>query len=149
MPSSPLLSPPQSNLPTQQNPSPANPQRGGYCLPHMQDSQETGWSWEPHHLDRWRPSDFSPLPSQRSCIFDCKRVGIDLHSWSGFGGCGFIPRGKTLQFSRGSTDWFQIGKGVRQGCLLSACLFNLYAEYILKNARLDEAEAGECQEKYK
>ena len=40
------------------------------------------------------------------------------------------------------TDWFQIGKGVRQGCILSPCLFNLYAEFIMQNARLDEALAG-------
>ena len=40
------------------------------------------------------------------------------------------------------TDWFQIGKGVHQGCILSPCLFNLYAEYITKNAGLDEAQAG-------
>ena len=39
-------------------------------------------------------------------------------------------------------DWFQIGKGVHQGCILSLCLFNLYAEYIMGNARLDEAQAG-------
>ena len=39
-------------------------------------------------------------------------------------------------------DWFQIGKGVRQGCILSPCLFNLYAEYIMWNARLDETQAG-------
>ena len=39
-------------------------------------------------------------------------------------------------------DWFQIGKGVRQGCILLLCLFNLNAEYIMKNARLDEAQAG-------
>ena len=39
-------------------------------------------------------------------------------------------------------DWFQIGKGVGQGCMLSPCLFNLYAEYIMWNARMDEAEAG-------
>ena len=39
------------------------------------------------------------------------------------------------------TDWFQIGKGVRQGCILSPCLFNLYAEYIMRNAGLDEAQA--------
>ena len=39
-------------------------------------------------------------------------------------------------------DWFQIGKGVRQGCTLSPCLFNLYAEYAMQNARLDEAQAG-------
>ena len=40
------------------------------------------------------------------------------------------------------TDWFEIGKGVRQGCILSLCLFNLYAEYIMRNAGLDEAQAG-------
>ena len=40
------------------------------------------------------------------------------------------------------TDWFQIGKGVSQGCILSPCLFNLHAEYIIWNARLDEAQAG-------
>ena len=40
------------------------------------------------------------------------------------------------------TDWFQIGKGVCQGCILSPCLFNLYAEYIMRNAGLDEAQAG-------
>ena len=42
----------------------------------------------------------------------------------------------------GTTDWFQIGKGVCQGCILSPCLFNFYAEYIMQNARLDEAQAG-------
>ena len=42
----------------------------------------------------------------------------------------------------GTIDWFQTGKGVHQGCMLSPCLFNLYAEYILQNARLDEAQAG-------
>ena len=41
----------------------------------------------------------------------------------------------------GTTDWFQIGEGVHQGCILSSCLFNLYAEYIMQNARLDEAQA--------
>ena len=42
----------------------------------------------------------------------------------------------------GTTDWFQIGKGVRQGCILSPCLFNLYAEFIMRNAGLEEAQAG-------
>ena len=47
----------------------------------------------------------------------------------------------TVTTGHGTTDWFQIGKGVRQGCILSPCLFNLYAEYIMRNARLDEAQA--------
>ena len=48
----------------------------------------------------------------------------------------------TVRTGHGTTDWFQIGKGVCQGCILSPCLFNLYAEYIMRNARLDEAQAG-------
>ena len=48
----------------------------------------------------------------------------------------------TVRTGHGTTDWFQIGKGVCEGCILSPCLFNLYAEYIMRNAGLDEAEAG-------
>ena len=48
----------------------------------------------------------------------------------------------TVRTEYGTTDWFQIGKGVRQGCILSPCLFNSYAEYIMRNAGLDEAQAG-------
>ena len=48
----------------------------------------------------------------------------------------------TVRTGHGTTDWFQIGKGLRQGCILSPCLFNLYAEYIMWNARLDKAQAG-------
>ena len=48
----------------------------------------------------------------------------------------------TVRTEHGITDWFQIGKGVRQGCILSPCLFNLYAEYIMRNAGLEEAQAG-------
>ena len=48
----------------------------------------------------------------------------------------------TVRTGHGTTDWFQIGKGVRQGCILSHCLFNLYAEYMMRNAGLDEAQAG-------
>ena len=47
----------------------------------------------------------------------------------------------TIRTGHGTTDWFQIGKGVRQGCILSFCLFNLYAEYIMRNAGLEEAQA--------
>ena len=48
----------------------------------------------------------------------------------------------TVRTGHGTTDWFQIGKGVYLGCILSPCLFNLYAEYIMRNAGLDEAQAG-------
>ena len=48
----------------------------------------------------------------------------------------------TVRPGHGTTDWFQIGKGVRQGCILSACLFNFYAEYIMRNAGLEETQAG-------
>ena len=48
----------------------------------------------------------------------------------------------TVRTGHGTTDWFQIGKGVRQGCILSPCLFNLYAEYIMRNTGLEEAQAG-------
>ena len=48
----------------------------------------------------------------------------------------------TVRIGHGTTDWFQIGKGVRQGCILSPCLFNLYAKYIMRNTGLEEAQAG-------
>ena len=48
----------------------------------------------------------------------------------------------TVRARHGTTDWFPIGKGVHQGCILSLCLFNLYGEYIMRNARLDEVQAG-------
>ena len=48
----------------------------------------------------------------------------------------------TVRTEHGTTDWLQIGKGVHQSCILSPCLFNLYAEYIMQNAKLDELQAG-------
>ena len=48
----------------------------------------------------------------------------------------------TVRIGHGTTDWFQIGKGVSHGCILSLCLFNLYTEYIMRNAGLEEAQAG-------
>ena len=54
----------------------------------------------------------------------------------------------TIRTRHGTTDWFKIGKGVHQGCLLSPCLFSLYAEHIMRNAGLDDSQAGICPEKY-
>ena len=53
-----------------------------------------------------------------------------------------VRKQQLVRTGHGTTDWFQIGKGVRQGCILSPCLFNLYAEYTMRNAELDEAQAG-------
>ena len=54
----------------------------------------------------------------------------------------YVGQEATVRNGHGRTDWFQIGKGVRQGCILSPCLSNLYAGYIIRNARLDETQAG-------
>ena len=54
----------------------------------------------------------------------------------------YVGQEATARTGHGTMDWFQIGKGGHQGCILSPCLFNLYTEYIMRNARLDEAQAG-------
>ena len=54
----------------------------------------------------------------------------------------YVGQEATVRTGHGTTDWFQIGKGVCQGCILSPCLFNLYAEYIMRNAGLEEIQAG-------
>ena len=54
----------------------------------------------------------------------------------------YAGQGATVRIRHGTADWFQIGKGVRQGCILSPCLFNLYVVYIMRNAGLDEGQAG-------
>ena len=54
----------------------------------------------------------------------------------------YVGQEATVRIGHGTTDWFQIGKGVRQGCILSPYLFNLYAEYIMRNTGLEEAQAG-------
>ena len=53
-----------------------------------------------------------------------------------------VKRQQLEQLEHGTTDWFQVGKGVPQRCILSPCMFNLYAEYIMRNPRLDEAQVG-------
>ena len=64
-------------------------------------------------------------------------MGIPDHLWNLYAG-----QEATVRTGHETTDWFKIGKGVRQSCILSPCLFNLYAEYIMWNAGLDEAQAG-------
>ena len=64
-----------------------------------------------------------------------QRVGHDLRNL-------YAGQEATIRTGHGTTDWFQIGKGVHQGCILSPCFFNLYTEYILRNAGLEEAQAG-------
>ena len=54
----------------------------------------------------------------------------------------YVGQEATVRMGHGTMDWFQVGKGVHQGCILSVCLFNLYTEYIMQNARLNEAQAG-------
>ena len=54
----------------------------------------------------------------------------------------YVGQEATVRTRHGPTDWFQIGKGICQGCILSPCLFNLYAEHIMRNTGLDEAQAG-------
>ena len=56
--------------------------------------------------------------------------------------CFYASQEATVRIGHGTIDWFQIGKGIYQGCILSSCLFNFYAEYIMRNAGLDEVQAG-------
>ena len=70
-----------------------------------------------------------------------KEMGIPDHLTCLLGNL-YADQEATLRTGHVTTDWFQIGKGVRQGCILSPCLFNLYAEYTMRNAGLDEAQAG-------
>ena len=70
-----------------------------------------------------------------------KEVGIPDHSTCPFWNL-YAGQEATVRTAHGTSDWFQIGKGGRQGCILSPCLFNFYAEYIMRNAGLEEAQAG-------
>ena len=89
--------------------------------------------------------------STGSSAFDCvdhnklwtivKKMGIPEHLTCLLRNL-YAGQEATVRTGHGTTDWFQIGKGVRQGCILSPCLFNLYAEYIVRNAGLEETQAG-------
>ena len=78
------------------------------------------------HNKLWKILKEMGIPDHLSCLLSNLHAGQET----------------TVKIGHGTTDWFQIGKGVRQGCLLSPCLFNLYAKYIMRNAGLDEAQAG-------
>ena len=69
-----------------------------------------------------------------------KEMGIPDHIICLLGNL-YADQEATVRTRHGTTDWFQIGKGVHQGCILSSCLFNFYAEYIMQNAGMDEAQA--------
>ena len=80
------------------------------------------WLCGPHKL--WKILKEMGIPDHLTCLLR------NLHA----------DQEATVRTGHGTTDWFQIGKGIHQGCILSPCLFNLYAEYIMRNAGLDEAQ---------
>ena len=98
-----------------------------------------------------RKTSFSVLLTMPKPLFDCvdhnnlwkilKEMGISDHLTCLLRNL-YAGQEKTIRTGHGTTDWFQIEKGVRKGCILSPCLFNLYAEYIMRNAGLEEAQAG-------
>ena len=78
------------------------------------------------HNTLWRILQEVGIPDHLTCLLRNLHAGQDA----------------TVRTGHGTTDWFHIGKGVHQGCILSPCLFNLYAEYIMRNVGLEEAQAG-------
>ena len=104
----------------------------------------------------WKKQESSRKPSISALLtmpkpFDCvdhntlwkilKEMGIPDHLTCLLRNL-YVGQKATVRTGHGTTDWFQIGKGIRQRCILSSCLFNLYAEYIKRNAGLEEAQAG-------
>ena len=78
------------------------------------------------HNKHWKSLQEMGIPDHLTCLLRNLYAGQEV----------------TVRTGHGTTDWFQIGKGVLQGCILSPCLFKLYAEYIMRNVGLDEAQAG-------
>ena len=92
----------------------------------------------------WRSrnySDYLVWPNKQQLWKILKEMGIPDH-FTGFLRNRYAGQEATVRTGHGKTDWFQIGKGLRQACILLASLFSLYAEYIMRNARLVEAQAG-------
>ena len=79
-----------------------------------------------HHNKLWKILKEMKIPDHLTCLLRNLYTGQEA----------------TVRTGHGTTDWFQVGKGVRQGYILSPCLFNLYAEYIMRNAGLDEVQVG-------
>ena len=79
-----------------------------------------------HHNKLWKSLKEMAIPDHRTCLLRNLYAGQEA----------------TVRTGHGTTDWFQIREGVHQSCILSPCLFNLYVEYIMRNAGLDEAQAG-------
>ena len=90
------------------------------------DSEKTGLKSCVDHNKLWKILKEMGIPDHFTCLMRNLYTGQEA----------------TVRTRHGTMDWFQIRKGVHQGCILSPCLFNLYAEYIMRNARLDEAQAG-------
>ena len=78
------------------------------------------------HNQLWKILKEMGIPDHLTCLLRTLHAGQEV----------------TVRTGHGTTDWFQIGKGVHQGCILSLCLFNFYVEYIMQNARLDGSQAG-------
>ena len=78
------------------------------------------------HNELWKILQETGIPDELTCLLGNLYAGQEA----------------AVRTGHGTTDWFQIGKGVYQGCIMSPCLFNLYAEYIIKNIGLEEAQAG-------
>ena len=114
-------------------------QRSNYQ--HPLDHQKSKRVPEKHLLLRyWLCQAFDCVDHNKLCTI-LKEMGIPDHLTCLLRNL-YAGQEATVRTGHGTTDWFQIGKGVRQGCILSPCLFNLYAEYIMWNARLDKAQAG-------
>ena len=108
----------------------------------------------PTSAGSWKKQESSRKTSISALLtkaFDCvehnklwkilKEMGLPGHLTCPFGNL-YAGQEATVRTGHGTTDWFQIGKGVHQGCMSLPCLFNFYAEYIMRNAGLEEAQAG-------